>query len=56
MMNNIDDILRKKFEEMFGADNVMYKGKNSICSTCKHFDGKTCAKREIVCWICYKIE
>lgn len=44
MINNVDDILRKAVEDVFGADNVMYKGKNSICSTCKHFNGKTCAK------------
>lgn len=43
-MYNTDDILRKKLDELFGSDKVMYKGKNSICSTCKNFNGKSCSK------------
>lgn len=30
------------FKEFF--NNVKSKGKGSICSTCKYFDSKTCAK------------
>lgn len=41
---DVDEILRKKLDELFGSDKVMYKGKNSICSTCKHFNGKSCSK------------
>lgn len=33
---------KKMFEEMW--DFVKVKGKNSICSTCKHFNGKSCSK------------
>ena len=44
-MNDVDEIIRKKFEEVFGSNSIPYKGKNSICSTCKHFNGKTCAKK-----------
>lgn len=41
-MDNIDDAFRKTMDELFGN-----KGKNSICSTCKHFrDGKFCAKKK----------
>ncbi len=25
--------------------SIKIKGKNSICSTCKHFNGETCAKK-----------
>ena len=39
-----DEILRKKLDELFG-NNVKVKGKNSICSTCKHFNGEVCAKK-----------
>lgn len=33
-------------EEMLDKffNNVKVKGKGSICSTCKYFDGKSCAK------------
>lgn len=27
-----------------GSATVKVKGKNSICSTCKHFNGETCAQ------------
>lgn len=41
-----EEILRKKIDELFSmnGDNVKVKGKGSICSTCKHFNGKTCRK------------
>lgn len=38
-----DERVRKKIDELFGI-NTKYKGKSSICSTCKHFNGKTCSK------------
>lgn len=43
---DVDERLRKKIDELFGmdGDNVKFKGKGSICSTCKHFNGKTCRK------------
>ena len=44
-MDNTDEILKKKLNELFGVNSVKFKGKNSICSTCKHFDGNVCAKK-----------
>lgn len=46
---DVEEIIRKKIEELFGEniDSVKFKGKGSICSTCKHFrDGKFCAKKK----------
>lgn len=41
-----DERVRKKIDELFGI-NTKYKGKGSICSTCKHFrDDKFCAKKK----------
>lgn len=40
---DVDEKIRKKIDELFGS-NVRYKGNNSICSTCKHFNGKACSK------------
>lgn len=33
---------KKFFEDIF--DQVKVKGKSSICSTCKYFNGKSCSK------------
>ena len=46
---DIDETIRKKIEELFGfsSNNVKVKGKNSICSTCKHFNGEVCAKKRL---------
>ena len=33
---------KKFFEDIF--DQVKVKGKGSICSTCKYFNGKSCSK------------
>lgn len=35
---------KKKMVEDF-YDRLNYKGKGSICSTCKHFNGESCTKR-----------
>jgi len=43
-MYNIDEIFRKKLDELYGSDNIKVTGIGSICSTCKYFDGKSCAK------------
>lgn len=46
--DDIEETIRKTIDELLG-DNVKfdykYKGKNSICSTCKHFNGESCTKR-----------
>lgn len=39
------ELLKKKLNELFGVNGVKFKGKGSICSTCKHFDGNVCAKK-----------